>query len=718
MLNSYIKFKLSELNKVKVLIFTSSPRSSNIKFTLFKEGEKPVALKILKSTSAPNISMFELELPTNYEFGKEHSIYLSDAYNQIIDISEAINFPEFGKLFNYDGDDLGAVYTKEETKFALWAPLATRVNLKIEEKPNEFVVCPMKRTEKGVYRLVLKGDYLNARYVYEVTNNGVTLTSTDPYGKGASANSNYSGVVDVEAIKKMKNVKPKNEINNYVDAIIYEVGVRDFTEQNNGATDVVNKGKYLGFVEEGRKTKGGHPAGLDYLVNLGVTHVQLNPIIDFGSVDDIDVEKRYNWGYDPISMFALEGSYSLHPEIPMERLVEFKTMVNKLHKKNIRVIVDVVYNHIYEHVSSCYEKIVPGYFFRRRSDGLTANASGCGDDVASEKYMVSKMIKDSMKYFVEVFDIDGYRFDLMGLLDISTLKGGYKRCKEIKDDVMMYGEGWNMGMELPYEEKGCSDNADRLPMYGFFNDSTRDIIKGPTFKSEITKKGYINGDLNYAYGLKYALYGSTVDISYSPRYKDANQSINYVECHDNNTLFDKLLYSNPDEDKEILLKRVKLANAIIMNLFGVPFYHMGQEIGLSKGGYDNTYNVLNVNQMDWNLVDERYDMVKYFKDLITLRKTVDLYHLHKKEDLFGAITLVDNDKDLFIYRCNKKKLIRGHDGYLVIFNPTNKMVNYDLGDDYVVVFHSSGFSPKDDIKIHHLMVPPVSTVVLVKWSKK
>ena len=717
MLNSYIKFKLSELNKVKVLIFTSSPRSNNIKFTLFKEGETPVALKILKSTSAPNISMFELELPSNYEFGKEYSIYLSDAYNQIIDISDAIYFPEFGKLFNYDGKDLGAIYTKEETKFALWAPLATRVNLKIEEKPNEFVSYKMNRTEKGVYRLTLKGDYLNARYVYEVTNNGVTLTSTDPYGKGVDANSKYSGVVDIEAIKSMKNVKPKNEINNYVDSIIYEVGIRDFTEQNNGATDIVNKGKYLGFIEEGRKTKGGHPAGLDYLVNLGVTHVQLNPIIDFGSVDDTDVERKYNWGYDPISMFAIEGSYSLHPEIPMERLIEFKTMVNKLHKKNIRVIVDVVYNHIYEHISSCYEKIVPGYFFRRRSDGLTANASGCGDDVASEKYMVSKMIKDSMKYFVEVFDIDGYRFDLMGLLDISTLKGGYKLCKEIKDDLMVYGEGWNMGMELPYEEKGCSDNADRLPMYGFFNDSTRDIIKGPTFKSEITKKGYINGDLNYAFGLKYAILGSTVDISYSPRYKDANQSINYAECHDNNTLYDKLLYSNPDEDKEILLKRVKLANSIIMTMFGVPFYHMGQEIGLSKGGHDNTYNVLNVNKMDWNLVDERYDMIKHFKDLITLRKSVDLYHIHKRDDLSSAIKYVDNEAGLFIYKCNKKKLIRGHENYLVIYNPNNKAITYELDSDYILVFHSSGFNPKDEIKLKNLMIPPVSMTILVKGDK-
>ena len=717
MLNSYVKFKLTELNKVKALIFTSAPRPNNITFTLFKEGEVPCKLKISKSSSMTSIYLFELELPSNYEFGKQYTITVSNFNSEVIDLSDVPSFPEFDKMFNYDGSDLGATYTKHETKFALWAPLANRVELKIETKENEFSVFPMERSETGVYRLALEGDYLNARYRYVVTNSGSTFETIDPYGKGASANSSYSGVVDIEAIKKMGRVKPKNEIKNYVDATIYEVGIRDFTEQNSGSTDIVNRGKYLGFIEEGRKTKGGHPAGLDYLVNLGITHVQLNPVIDFGTVDDIEVDKKYNWGYDPITMFALEGSYSLHPEIPMERLIEFKTMVNKLHKKNIRVILDVVYNHIYDHLSSCYERIVPNYYFRRGNNGFISNASGCGDDVASEKYMVSKMIKDSMKYFVEVFDIDGYRFDLMGLLDIDTLKSGYKKCKEIKEDIMMYGEGWNMGMELPYEKKGCSDNADKIPMYGFFNDSVRDIIKGPTFKSEITKKGYVNGDINYAYGLKSALYGSTVDISYSPRYKDANQSINYIECHDNNTLFDKLSYSNSDEDKEILLKRVKLGNAIIATIMGVPFYHMGQEIGLSKNGNDNTYNVLNINKMNWNLVDERYDMVKYLKDLIKLRRDFPLYQLHKREDLTGLFTIEEPGTGIFVIKCHKKKYIRGHDELMIIYNPLNKAITYDLSEDYNVVFNSAGFYPDKSITIRHLMIPPVSMVLLIKRGK-
>jgi pullulanase len=195
------------------------------------------------------------------------------------------------------------------------------------------------------------------------------------------------------------------------------------------------------------------------------------------------------------------------------------------------------------------------------------------------------MIIDSLKYFVDVFDVDGFRFDLMGLSDIQTINQGVKECRKIKKDTMFYGEGWNMG-DLPHEKKACSDNAREMPDVGFFNDLYRDIIKGATFDK--SAKGYIGGDINYAYGMNYALRGSTVDYNYNAKFNDANQSINYAECHDNNTLYDKLVFSNPDEDEETLLARVKLTNGIIASSIGVPFYHMGQEIGQSKKGLDNT----------------------------------------------------------------------------------------------------------------------------------
>lgn len=711
MKNSYVKVQLSSLKSLQVMVFSNIPRVNNLEFTLFKEREDGKKLKIIKQSGSNLVNIFELELPEPYEFGKTYCLSVPSFNAQPVDVNNAIYFPEFDDLFNYNGDDLGAIYHKDRTDFALWAPLATKVVLKLFHNKDDVELIVMQRTAKGVYRHTVKGDNLNLRYSYVVTNDGVERETTDPYGKGASTNSNFSAIVDIEAIKKMGNIKPKNEIKNYVNSIIYEVGIRDFTEQNDNSTDIVNKGKYLGFVEEKRKTKGGHPAGLDYLKNLGITHVQLNPIIDFGTVDDIDMDKKYNWGYDPITMFALEGSYSIHPEIPQERLVEFKTMINKLHHNNIRVIMDVVYNHTYNYLSSCYEKIVPQYYFRRTHLGHVAASSGCGNDIASEKFMVRKMIIDSLKYFVEYFDVDGFRFDLMGLSDIETINRGVKECKEIKKDLMFYGEGWNMG-DLPMDKKACSENANLMPEVGFFNDSYRDIIKGATF--DRTVKGYICGDINYAYGMRYAINGSVLNVNYNARYKNANQSINYAECHDNNTLYDKLTFSNPDEDEEELLDRIKLANGIILSSIGVPFIHMGQEIGQSKKGLDNTYNVLDINKMDWNLVDKRYEMVNYIKAMISLRRSGDYEIPVTPEEISAYSDIRERDGGMFLFINNPPKKNK-FSTIIVAINPTKQAINLDPDNKYELIVGKHGAASKEhNNKNIMVSIPPLSTIVIGK----
>lgn len=712
MKNSFIKVQLTSLKTIQVMVFTNIPRPNDLTFTLFDspkdEGKK---MRIIKQSGSNLVNLFELEVPETYEFGKQYYVGVTSFNAQPVDVNNAVYFPEFDELFNYNGDDLGAVYHKDHTDFALWAPLATRVALKICHGKNDFEYHSMKRTEKGVWRFTLEGDQLNLRYSYLVTNDGVTRESTDPYSKGASTNSYFSAVVDYESIRKQHKVQPKNVVKNYVDAVIYEVGIRDFTEQNSKATNIVNRGKYLGFVEEGRKTQGGHPAGLDYLKNLGITHVQLNPVIDFGTVDDVDMNKKYNWGYDPISMFALEGSYSLHPDIPQERLEEFRTMVNKLHKANIRVIMDVVYNHTYNYLTSCYEKIVPQYYFRRCYNGNMACASGCGNDIASEKYMVRKMIIDSLKYFVDVFDVDGFRFDLMGLSDIQTINQSLNECRKIKKDIMFYGEGWNMG-DLPHEKKACSDNAYQMPDVGFFNDTYRDVIKGATFDK--SAKGYIGGDINYAYGMKFALTGSTIDLNYNAKYANANQSINYAECHDNNTLFDKLTFSNPDEDEDVLLERVRLTNGLIACSIGVPFYHMGQEIGQSKKGLDNTYNVLGINKMDWHLVDERYEMVNYLKAMIAYRRNPDMPIPYAKEEISKWVNIYERDGGMFL-EANHLSPKSMYSSFLVAVNPTTKVIQMNPEDKYELVVGTHGAAnPKQTNKNLIVSIPPLCTIVIGK----
>ena len=710
MKNTYFQANLISPNRINVLLFTSIVLSQNPVFFLEKDSNNPIKLKIVRHISNGATSIFELEMPENYDYGHSYDLVLEGFYRIPLEVSQATEFPGFDEKFFYDGDDLGAIYIFEETKFNLWAPLASRVLLKIEEH-GEFHTHEMKRSEKGVYRISLKGNHLNARYSYLVTNSGVTQETIDPWGKGASFNTEYSAVVDIDEIKKMHKHQPQNVIERKSAAIIYEASIRDFTE--NKHSNIVHKGKYLGMVEPNRKTEAGNPAGLDYLKYLGITHLQILPVIDFFGNDDKDITKSYNWGYNPISFFALEGSYATKPEIPMNRLVEFKTMVEDLHKNNIRVNMDVVYNHLYEFMYTCFEKTVPNYFYRRRPNGLPACASGCGDDFASEKLMARKAIIDSLKYFTDVFNIDGFRFDLMGLIDIETINKGLEECKKIKKDIIFYGEGWNMGAELPLAKKACSDNADKMPEVAFFNDLYRDTMRGGNFRDNITTKGYIGGNLERQDIVNYAIKGSTIDIPFKHRFLSAEQSLNYIECHDNNTLFDKLTFSNEGEDAETLLARVKFANKLLLLSFGMVLIHMGQEVGLSKSGLDNTYNVLKINNMSWKAVDERFAMVVAFAKHIELRKTIAEFF--KKHDLSKVISSYDVsywNNGMLAYTCEKTEILQPFKKMAVLINPTLEQKTYELDDYYHLLLNlkkiDEGYQMKNGI------IPPLTIQVLFK----
>ena len=708
MKNTYLQANLVGLNRISVLLFTSIVLPNNAVFYLEKDNQKETKLKQIRHISNNAVSIYELEMSEEFEYGHQYVVVLEGFGRFNLEVSEATEFPGFDEKFFYEKDDLGAIYSKEETKFNLWAPLASKVLLKIEED-KEFHFYKMERSEKGVYRLSLKGDYLNKKYHYVVTNSGIAVESNDPYGKGVSFNSEYSVVVDINEIKKMPVNKPTYEIKQNKDAIIYEVCIRDFSEDKN--TDIVNKGKYLSLTEENRKTSGGHPAGLDYLKYLGITHLQILPVIDFYGNDDKDTSKGYNWGYNPISFFVLEGSYSVNPEDGMSRLKEFKTMVEALHKNDIRVNMDVVYNHVYEWMYTTFEKVVPHYFFRRRANGLQACASGCGNDFASEKKMARKMIVESLKYFTEVFDIDGYRFDLMGLLDIETINQAYQECKKIKKDIMFYGEGWNMGAELSFDKKACADNAEKMPGVAFFNDTYRDTLRGGNFASNITEKGYVGGYLDRNDIVNYVLRGSSIDIPFKHRFLDINQSLNYVECHDNNTLYDKLTFSNPDENSETLLKRVKFANELVLLSFGLPFIHMGQEIGLSKSGLDNTYNVLKVNNMNWKLVDERWSMVESLAKFIHFRKHMfSFFHAETSNDINKVFDTQYWGNGMMAYQSDKSDYIKPFKKIAILINPTNAPKTYELDDYYRLLVDLS--STGEEINMKNGIIAPLNVQIL------
>ena len=469
----FVKVNLVSLRKLNVLFFTELDVPNDVVFTLYQEDKIIDKPKIVRKTATNNLFFYELELKNDFVFGHHTYLYIPNYPMQIVDVSAATSFPQFDEMFYYFGNDLGVTYSKEKTTFKLWAPIACEVNLKIK-LPNHDVFSSLKmnREANGVYSLTINGDLNGCYYLYSVNNSGIIREALDPYGKIVSLNSEYSVVGDVSFLTQRERIIPQSSYYKFNDAIIYETNVRDLTEDKN--SDIVNKGKFLGVAEENRKTIGGNPAGLDYLKFLGVTHIQFNPIIDFNSLKDNETDKKYNWGYDPISFFAIEGSYSLHPEDPLARLIEFRDMVDALHKANLRVVMDVVYNHIYEHATSCFEKIVPHYYFRRKSNGEISNGSGCGNDVASERPMVRKMLVDSVMYFINTFDVDGFRFDLMGLTDIGTMHRIEEMSKAAKPDIILYGEGWNMYCPLPAEKRSTIDNSFKLPGLGFFNDTFRD----------------------------------------------------------------------------------------------------------------------------------------------------------------------------------------------------------------------------------------------------
>ncbi|MCR5184531.1 MAG: type I pullulanase [Bacilli bacterium] len=707
-MSAFIKANLVSLRTIDVMVFTDAYIGEDrLTFSLFQENEYLYSPTIIRRTSMRELMIFRLELKEQFDFSKHYYLSFMNFPIQLVDVSMAVDFKEFDLMFYYDGDDLGATYGKEETTFKVWAPLSPLVKIKIENAKGEFEYHTLTRLDRGVHAITLKGDYKNRKYRYVIENNGVVRESYDIYGKSSSLNSVYSSVVDIEEIKQMGTVPCASSLLKPVDSIIYEVSIRDFTEGKD--TDIQEKGKYLGFVEEGRKTKCGHPAGIDYLSYLGVTHVQLLPVHDVVNVPDDNVKAKYNWGYDPASYFVLEGAYSSDPGNPTSRNIEFKTLVNKLHKRNIAVNVDVVYNHVFEWFYTSYERTVPGYFFRKKKNGELSSCSGCGNDFASERKMARKLIVDSVKYLFEIYDIDGLRFDLMGLLDITTMREIEAAVRKIKPTALLYGEGWNMGLQIPVEERACHDNADKLPGYGFFNDMYRDIIKGPTFKDRIKEKGFINGDLNYYFGLEYIMNGSVLDMSYQHRFLDANQSLNYAECHDNNTLFDKLAESNSDEDVDTLYRRIRLANDIILTSFGMPFFHMGQEIGQSKSGLDNTYNVTKINNMNWSLVDQNFFMVEHLRKLIIYRKTILKYlSLYRPEDIKGVYTFHKLDNGLVVIDVNSP-LMEKYPGLKIIINNSNDKKIYEDGDYYSILEID-----KTEFAIQRVPISPAKLIILYK----
>ncbi|MBR6072656.1 MAG: type I pullulanase [Acholeplasmatales bacterium] len=575
------------------------------------DGDIKIRLEILDHYDEYEFHKYILKFIPMIELCKDYYIIDDMGNKGLLRSGSIIRTEEFDENFRYDGP-LGFEYSKECTIFRVWSPVAKEIRV---ELINEKVFLPMTYTDRGVWELRVNKDIEGYGYLFHVRVFDYFEVSLDPYGIASSANHKYNYVIDKNKLYKMKNKKP-TFLGSYTEAIIYEANINDFTCDLKDD----NKGLYLGMLENNPTKKG--PTGIEYIKSLGITHLQLLPTFDFGGVDDIKKTSKYNWGYNPVQYFVPSGWYSKHPNDPYSRINELKELIDCINGEGIRVNMDVVFNHVYD-VNEC-EKIVPGYFFRIELNGRLSNASGCGNVIATERYMSSRFVKDVLKYYAKEFNVSGFRFDLMGLLDIDTLNELNKELRAIDNTIMLYGEGWNMMNPLPDEKRPHMFNHAKLPNYAFFNDRFRDFIRGSQWNK---CAGYSFDNNRSIFDLNHLMTGSCQDYF---KFNEPSQSINYVECHDNYTFYDYGKYELNCEDK-VIFDAARIAMSLTILSQGIPFIHAGQEFFRTKQGDENSYKSKpSINKIDYRRRDRYINNVNTLRDLISLRKEYREFRLNTR----------------------------------------------------------------------------------------
>lgn len=631
----------------------------------------------------------------------------------------------------YTGNDLGAVYSPKMTRFKVWAPEAESVKLNLYkqgEGDNLIEQHIMKKSANGTYVFEKQGDCNGIYYTYTVVNHGEEQEAVDPYTKAAGVNGQRGMVIN------LAKTNPQGfELDGYrnpehiTDAIIYEGSVRDFTMDE--SSGVFHNGKFLGLTEANTTNHFGEATALDYISGLGVTHVQILPAFDFETVDEKNQKAQYNWGYDPDNYNVPEGSYAVSPYDGAVRIQEMKQMVLALHSRGIGVIMDVVFNHTYRRDDSNLQKIVPGYYYRSDETGYT-DGSGCGNEVASDRPMVQKLIVDSLIYWAKEYHIDGFRFDLMGVLDIDTMNVIAERLKEIRPDIYLYGEGWNGGpSSLAEEKRAFKASAKKMSGIGMFNDDIRDTIKGSVFYDD--HLGFVNGGTHLENALRYGITGAVAhpQVDYDaygskPWAKEPGQSINYVSCHDNYTLWDKLSVSCPEASEEKKKAMNRLCAAIVFTSQGVPFIQAGEEFLRSKplpekkGFAENSYNMPDaVNSIKWDNIHEYPDMIAYYKGLMELRKAHPVFRMQSEAEMTQNLCfLSDTPENVVAYLLKGKGADDTPENILVIFNGNDEEILYNLPEGKWKILVDDKTAGADGKKIisEKADVEPLSALVLEK----
>ncbi len=676
----------------------------------------------IKSVTQPKDYTYLITLNEELNATKSYTITFKGQVYKIT-MPNIYSTEDFENKYTYTGSDLGAVWSNEKTVFKVWAPTADEMVIRFYEA-GDSRVSDMLSEEKmtllnnGVWVYEKEGDCNGLYYTYAVTFDGVTKEACDPYARTTGVNGERAMVIDLastdpEGWESDTNPHAGEGIN---DAVIYEAHIRDLTTEEGAG--IKNAGKYIGVAEVGTQTASGIPTGLSHIIDLGVTHVQILPFYDFGSVDENKtVSGLYNWGYDPVNYNVPEGSYSTNAKDGAVRVKEVKEMVKALHDNGISVVMDVVYNHVYSAANFCYNVLVPDYFSRTTESGGYSSGSGCGNDTATERAMVRKYIVESVCYWAEEYHIDGFRFDLVGLMDVDTINEIVKEVHKTHPDVIFYGEGWSLTTTLSKEaELATQKNSSLTPGFAYFNDTIRDGIKGSVFN---TSAGFVSGSAGDDTKISRCFVGLD-NWCNSP-----SQTINYASCHDNNTLFDRLRLSCPEASLDEIIAMNKLSAAIYMTAEGVPFMQAGEEMLRTKTNSDGSYNSNSyasgdaVNTIAYSsLEDEKtLDVYNYYKGLIQFRKAHAALRMDNATDAQTYIKEISTGIDhCLAFEIDGSYEKEVSDRLMVIFNASKETQTLSLSEgEWTVCVNgdTAGIEAIETIT-GSVQIKPVTAMVLVQ----
>lgn len=661
-------------------------------------------------------------------------------------MSTKLNFNnDFDKIYGYDGD-LGAIYSKDKCKFILWAPTAENVQLALYGDNGYDFDCEAKEVYtmskgiNGTWIVEINGDFNGQFYNYLININGKISEVVDPYAKAVGVNGNRGMVIDLNTTNPEgweKDTKP--ELKSATDSIIYEAHVRDLSIDETSGISNEYKGKFKALTIRDSCIPGTTvKTVVNHIKDMGFTHIHLLPAFDFGSIDENKLEQpQFNWGYDPKNYNVPEGSYSTNPYLGDVRIKEFKEMVKALHEAGIRVVMDVVYNHTYN-LDSCLNNAVPGYYYRQDENGEYSDASACGNETASERYMFRRYMVDSVVYWAKEYHIDGFIFDLMGIHDIETMKLIREELNKIDSSIIMYGEGWTGGPSPLKEElaalKKNTYKFDKLQIAAF-SDDCRDGVKGHVFYDEET--GFVNGKDGLEETIKFAVVASThhkdidkENIVYSNEFwaNEPYQTINYASAHDNYTLWDKLQISTPNCTEEELIAMNKLIAGIILTSQGISFVHAGEEMARTKEDeegklVENSFESSDkVNKIYWDRKVKYKDLFEYYKGLISLRKEYKAFRMNTNEEIKENIHFLKkgvnfSENNLVAYIIDAKNIDIKCEKIAVIINANNKDVDVELEESnwHVMVDEkTAGNEIIETIKDSKVNVSRKSIKVLIK----